>query len=109
MTADRRIRRSPLTVRFTTAFVLVAIAAVVVLSVLTLWRTKHTVGGLAEERQQATAESIAATLALAYREQGAWDGVDIHPAVMIALHADATVATHDPPGKRSCSTTRCVQ
>ena len=98
MTAERRPRRSPLTVRLTAAFVLVAIAAVVVLSALTLWRTKHTVGRLADERQQATAESIAETLALAYRQAGGWDGVDIHPAVMIALLADATVSVHDPAG-----------
>ena len=98
MTAERRSRRSPLTVRLTAAFVLVAIGAVVVSSALTLWRTKHTVGRLADERQQATAESIARTLALAYRQQGGWEAVDIHPGVMIALQADATVAVHDLAG-----------
>ncbi len=98
MTAERHARRSPLTVRLTVAFVLVAIAAVLALSALTLWRTKHTVGRLADERQQATAESIAETLALAYRQAGGWDGVDIHPAVMIALQADAAVAVHDTAG-----------
>ena len=77
---------------------LVAVSAVVVLSLLTLWRTKHTVGRLADERQQATAESIAETLALAYRQQGGWTGVDVHPAVMIALQADAAVAVHDLAG-----------
>lgn len=98
MTAERHGRRSPLTVRLTVAFVLVAVAAVVALSVLTLWRTKHTVGRLADERQQATAESIAETLALAYRQGGGWQGVDIHPAVMIAVQADAAVAVHDTAG-----------
>jgi two-component system sensor histidine kinase BaeS len=98
VTAERRTRRSPLTARLTGAFVLVAVSAVVVLSVLTLWRTKHTVGRLADERQQATAESIAETLALAYRQQGGWPGVDVHPAVMIALQADAAVAVHDMAG-----------
>ncbi len=98
MTAEHRIRRSPLTIRLTAAFVLVAVAAVIALAALTLWRTKHTVGRLADERQQATADSIAATLALGYRQAGGWDGVDVHPAVMIALQADATVTVIDPAG-----------
>ena len=98
VTAEQRKGLRPLTVRLTAAFVLVAIAAVVALSVLTLWRTKHTVGRLADERQQATADSIAKTLALAYNQRGGWDGVDIHPAVMIALQADATVVVQDPNG-----------
>ena len=99
VTAEQRGRRSPLTIRLTVAFVLVAVTAVVALSVLTLWRTKHTVGRLADERQRATAESIAETLALAYRQQGGWSSVDIHPAMMIALQADATVAVHDLAGE----------
>lgn len=98
VTAERDARRSPLTVRLTVTFVLVAVAAVVALSVLTLWRTKHTVGRLADERQQATAESIAETLALAYRQGGGWQGVDIHPPVMIAVQADAAVAVHNTAG-----------
>ena len=98
MTAEHRLRRSPLTVRLTTAFVAVAVAAVVALAALTLWRTKHTVGRLADERQQATAESIAETLALAYQQKGGWDGVDIHPAVMIGLQAGAAIAVQDPTG-----------
>lgn len=98
MTADRR-RGSPLTLRLTAAFVLVAISAVVAFSALTLWRTEHTVGRLADERQQATAESIAETLALAYRQDGGWSGVDIHPATMIALQAGATVAVRDAAGR----------
>lgn len=84
--------------RLTAAFVLVAVAAVIALAALTLWRTKHTVGRLADERQQATADSIAATLALGYRQAGGWGGVDVHPAVMIALQADATVTVVDPAG-----------
>jgi len=98
VTVERRGWRGSLAVRLTVAFVVVAVTAVVALSVLTLWRTKHTVGRLADERQQATAESIAATLALAYRQRGGWAGVDVHPAVMIALQADAAVEVHDLAG-----------
>ncbi len=84
--------------RLTTAFVAVAVAAVVALAALTLWRTKHTVGRLADERQQATAESIAETLALAYQQKGGWDGVDIHPAAMIGLQTGAAITVQDPTG-----------
>ena len=66
MTADRRnLVRSPLAGRLVGGFVAVAVVAVFVLAGLTLWRTKHSVGQLARERQQATAGVIADTLGLA--------------------------------------------
>lgn len=95
---DRPALRNSLTVRLVAAFVLVAIVAVLALAGLTLWRAKHTVGRLAGERQQATADSIAATLALEYRQHGGWEGVDLHPAAMIAMQAGVSVAVHDRNG-----------
>lgn len=90
--------RNSLTIRLVAAFVLVSVVAVVALAGLTLWRAKHTVGRLAGERQQATADSIAATLALEYSQHGSWEGVDVHPAAMIAMQAGVTVAVHDKNG-----------
>lgn len=95
---DRPSLRNSLTIRLVAAFVLVAIVAVLALAGLTLWRAKHTVGQLAGERQQATADSIAATLALEYGQHGSWEGVDVHPAAMIAMQADVAVAVHDKNG-----------
>lgn len=96
MTAEHRpIVRSPLALRLVAAFVAVAIAAVFVLAGLTLWRTRHTVGRLADERQQATADAIAQTLALGYQQDGGWDGTDPHPAMMVAVQAGASLTVLD--------------
>ena len=79
-------------------FVAVAVVAVFVLAGLTLWRTKHSVGQLARERQQATAEAIADTLGLAYQQGGGWDTVDPHPAMMLAVQAGASLTVVDTNG-----------
>ncbi len=99
MTADRRhLVRSPLATRLIGGFVTVAVVAVFVLAGLTLWRTKHSVGQLARERQQATASAIADTLGLAYQQQGGWDTVDPHPAMMVAVQAGASLTVIDNNG-----------
>ena len=99
MIADHRpIVRSPLALRLVAAFVAVAVAAVFVLAGLTLWRTRHTVGRLADERQQATADAIAQTLALGYQQDGGWDGTDPHPAMMVAVQAGASLTVLDAQG-----------
>ena len=76
-------------------FVAVAVVAVFVLAGLTLWRTKHSVGQLARERQQATAVAIADTLGLAYQQSGGWETVDPHPAMMLAVQAGASLTVVD--------------
>ena len=76
-------------------FVAVAVVAVFVLAGLTLWRTKHSVGQLARERQQATAAAIAETLGLAYQQSGGWETVDPHPAMMLAVQAGASLTVVD--------------
>ncbi len=85
--------------RLVGAFVAVAIAAVFVLAGLTLWRTKHTVGQLANDRQQATADAVADTLGLAYEQDGGWAGTDPHPASMLAIQAGAGLTVTDASGK----------
>jgi two-component system sensor histidine kinase BaeS len=98
VTADHRPTRGTLTTRLVGGFVAVAVIAVFVLAGLTLWRTKHTVGQLARERQQASADAIADTLALAYQQHGSWDGVDPHPAMMLAVQAGASFVVVDNDG-----------
>lgn len=91
--------RSPLGLRLVAGFVAVAVAAVFVLAGLTLWRTKHTVSQLAGERQQATADAIAQTFALAYEQNGGWPGDDSHPGMMLAVQAGAELTVIDADGK----------
>lgn len=101
MTADNHATtlRSPLGLRLVAGFVAVAVAAVFVLAGLTLWRTKHTVSQLAGERQQATADAIAQTLALVYEQNGGWQNDDSHPAMMLAVQAGAELTVIDADGK----------
>ncbi|MEO6156623.1 MAG: hypothetical protein ABIQ39_03225, partial [Ilumatobacteraceae bacterium] len=84
--------------RLIAGFMAVAVVAVFVLAGLTLWRTKHSVGQLARERQQATADAIADTLALAYQQNGGWDTTDPHPAMMLAVQAGASLTVVDKNG-----------
>ena len=84
--------------RLIAGFMAVAVVAVFVLAGLTLWRTKHSVGQLARERQQATADAIADTLALAYQQNGGWDTTDPHPAMMLAVQAGAALTVVDTNG-----------
>ena len=90
--------RSPLAMRLIGGFVAAAVVAVFVLAGLTLWRTKHSVGQLARERQQATADAIADTLGLAYQSSGGWDAADPHPAIMLAVQAGASLKVLDNTG-----------
>lgn len=99
MTIDkRRLARSSLAVRLIGGFVAVAVVAVFVLAGLTLWRTEHSVGQLAHERQQATADAIADTLELAYQQADSWETADAHSAIMIAAQAGATFEVFDESG-----------
>ncbi len=91
--------RSSLGFRLVAGFVSVAVAAVFVLAGLTMWRTKHTVGQLAGERQQATANAIAQTFTLAYQQNGGWQNVDSHPAKMLAVQAGAGIIVLDANGQ----------
>ncbi len=99
VTADRHWVRSPLGTRLVAGFVAVAVAAVFVVAGLTLWRTKHSVGQLARERQQATADVIAGTLGLAYQQSRGWESFDAHPAMMLAIQAGASLNVLNTDGR----------
>ncbi len=90
--------RSPLGRRLVVAFVTIAVTAVLVFAGLTLWRTKHTVGRLADDRRTEAAETIARTIALSYQQTGSWTTTDIHPASMLAVQAGATITVTDAVG-----------
>ena len=92
--------RASLGFRLAAAFVAVSVAAVLVFAALTLWRSRHTVGQLARERQQENTWAIARTLALAYQSDGAWGSADPHPAMMLAVQAGASVTVLDADGRR---------
>ncbi len=77
----------------------IAVTAVLVFAGLTLWRTKHTVGRLADDRRTETAETIARTIALSYQQTGSWTTTDIHPASMLAVQAGATITVTDNVGR----------
>lgn len=91
--------RSPLGLRLVAGFVVVAVAAVFVLAGLTLWRAKHTVGQLAGERQQATADAIALIFALAYEQNDGWPNVNPDPAIMLAVQAGSGLTVLDANGQ----------
>lgn len=99
MTAKRDRARVSLAVRLIGGSVAAAVVAVFVLAGLTLWRTKHTVGQLAKDRQQATAVAVADTMELAYGQRGGWDAVDPHPAMMLAVQAGASLVILDAEGR----------
>jgi two-component system sensor histidine kinase BaeS len=103
VTADqhqrRKLGRGSLVVRLIGGFVAVAIVAVFVLAGLILWRTQHSVGQLARERQQATADAIADTLELAYQDADSWSATDAHSAIMIAVQAGAALKVVDSGGQ----------
>lgn len=100
MTADRATRRfSPLALRLAGSLAAVALIAVLVLSGLMLWRTANTVDQLAADRQQSSADAVASTLAADYSTGRGWSGADPHPAMMLAVQADASLTVRDASGQ----------
>ena len=83
-TASRTGRVSPLTARLAIAFVAVALAAIVVLTVVTLVAARGGVSQLTERQQQVTVERAATLAAAAYEQAGGWDGADLRSAVAVA-------------------------
>lgn len=100
MTPDRPTSNASIQIRLIAGFVSVAIAAVLVLALLTVWRSRHTFGRLTGDRQSATAAAIADTLALGYAQHGSWDTVDSHPATMLSVQAGASLSIRDVNGSR---------
>jgi hypothetical protein len=99
MTNEHRpLMRSPPAVRLNGGFVAVAVVAVFAHAGLALWRTKHSFGQLARDRQQASADVIASTLGLSYEQSGGWEEVDPHSAMMVAVQAGASPVVLDTTG-----------
>jgi signal transduction histidine kinase len=77
--------------RLAIAFVAVALAAIVVVALLTFAAARAQVASFAESSRTSTAEFIGAALESAYAEAGDWREADLTPAVTLAAAAPATL------------------
>jgi two-component system, OmpR family, sensor histidine kinase BaeS len=92
--------RSRLAVRLALAFLVVALGALAVLTVVTLLSARGGFSELAEQRQQATLDRVAVLVAQAYEDAGGWSGADLHPAAAVAAADGAQLAVRDVDGRR---------
>jgi two-component system, OmpR family, sensor histidine kinase BaeS len=79
-------------VRLAVAFIAVALAAIAVLTVVTLAAARGGVAELVERQQQATLERVAALAGQAYERAAGWDGADLQSAVALAMADGASLA-----------------
>jgi signal transduction histidine kinase len=73
------------------AFVAVAIAAVSVLAVLTLFATNSQVSSLVVAEQRTTTRSVVSALAQAYRDSGGWSKADLSAAYSLAASGGSQI------------------
>ncbi len=95
MSERRTIRLSS---RLALAFVAVAIAAVTLLAVLTLFATNSQVSGLVASEQGATTRSVVSALAQAYRVSSGWSTADLSAAYSLAASGGAQIQVGDASG-----------
>jgi two-component system sensor histidine kinase BaeS len=88
----------PIGVRLALAMVAVALGAVAVFAGLVLVSAADEVRGLATEVQTAATQTVAETVADAYRARGGWGGVDLTAATAFANEADATLTVLNKRG-----------
>ena len=96
-TRGRRLL-GPIGVRLALAMVAVALGAVAVFAGLILVSAADEVRGLATEVQTAATQTVAETVADAYRARGGWVGVDLTAATAFANEADATLTVLNKRG-----------
>ena len=89
---------SPLTARLAIAFLGVALAAIAVLTVVTLLAARGGIAELTDRQQQVTAERAAALAGAAYEEADGWDDADLRSAVVVASAEGGDVAVLDRDG-----------
>lgn len=94
----RRRLLSPLGLRLTVAFVMVAIAAVAVLGTLSLVGARDKVSQLVSDIHANDARSAAAAAASAYEDAEGWGGADFSSAVAVAARGQATLTISDANG-----------
>lgn len=84
-------RTTRLSSRLALAFVAVAIAAVSVLAVLTLFATNSQVSSLVVAEQRTTTRSVVSALAQAYRDSGGWSKADLSAAYSLAASGGSQI------------------
>ena len=84
-------RTTRLSSRLALAFVAVAIAAVSVLAVLTLFATNSQVSSLVVAEQRTTTRSVLSALAQAYRDSGGWSKADLSAAYSLAASGGSQI------------------
>lgn len=94
----RRRLLSPLGLRLLAAFVVVAVAAIVISVVLTVTLARTQVAHLVMQTHQEDAQAAAAAAAAAYEGAGGWRGADLSSAVAVAARGQATVIVLDEDG-----------
>lgn len=94
----RTRRVSPLAARLAIAFVGVALAAVAVLTVLTLLAARGGVSDLIERQHQQVAEQTAALIGDAYEQAGGWEGAELRPALAVASSEGGRTTILDADG-----------
>jgi two-component system, OmpR family, sensor histidine kinase BaeS len=90
--------RSSLATRLAGAFVVVALAAVVVLSGLTLWSARSEVSSLVRDIHEQDTRSTAAAASQAYASAGGWDGADLTSPAAVAASGQAELTVRDATG-----------
>ncbi|MFP4636284.1 MAG: ATP-binding protein [Nitriliruptoraceae bacterium] len=89
---------SPLAARLAIAFVGVALAAVAVLTVLTLLAARGGVSELVERQHQQAAERTAALLGDAHEQADGWEDAELRPALAVASSEGASTTILDADG-----------
>jgi two-component system, OmpR family, sensor histidine kinase BaeS len=90
--------RSSLAARLAAAFVLVALAAVVVLAGLTLLSARSEVTSLVRDVHEQDTRSTAAAASQAYLSAGGWDGADLTSPAAVAARGQAELTVRDADG-----------
>ncbi len=92
-------RTGSLAGRLALSFVAVALAAIALLTGLTLLATRGSVTELVDRQQQATVERAASLAAAAYEQAGGWPGADLRSTVAVATAEGGTVTIRDVDGE----------
>ena len=92
-------RTTRLSSRLALAFVAVAIAAVSLLAVLTLFATNSQVSSLVVAEQRDTTRSVVSALAQAYRDSGGWSTADLSAAYSLAASGGSQIQVTDSSGQ----------
>jgi len=106
---DRADRLGPLGRRLLVAFVVVALTAVVALTVASLIGTSRGLSAGEDERRQTAAVAAADAAAVAYQAAGGWDGADLRTATGIASNAGAGLGVADATGAVVAATSGMMQ